>query len=442
MDKERTEGNMAWYLAQFDQLQKDLNGKSQEEIHRVRRRAIDQLALAGFPTTKDEEWKYTDIRPLLKTDFEFSNSSTVTESDIENYRINGLDSYQLVFINGNFRKDLSMRDDLPGNIQISPLHDYLENNKGALGNELTKHTPAGMDAFTALNTAFLHEGVVIVVPKNVVVDKPVHIIHVNNGRAKTISTPRNLIVAEQGSELKVIESFGGLGSEEYFTNAVSEIIVGANAKIEHFKIQNENDAAFHVSSVFVHQERDSNYTSHNFVFGGKLVRNNISSKLDGEGINCILNGLYIGAGQQHIDNHTTIDHAKPNCHSEELYKGILDDKARGVFNGKIFVRQDAQKTNAIQNNNTILLSDNANIDTKPQLEIFADDVRCTHGATIGQLDEDAYFYLRSRGIDKVQARQLLIFAFASDVIDRVEIDPLRENLAGLLAKKLHTIRPE
>jgi Fe-S cluster assembly protein SufD len=257
-----------------------------------------------------------------------------------------------------------------------------------------------------------------------------------------IATPRNLIIAGENAQLKLIETYAGLSNSTYFTNAVSEIVVARNAHVEHFKVQQESESAYHIGSTYIDQQRDSNYKSYNFVFGGHLVRNNFSTTLSDEGIECTLNGLYIGVNDQHIDNHTVIDHARPNCHSEELYKGILDDQAHGVFNGKIYVRQDAQKTNAIQSNNIILLSDDAAIDTKPQLEIFADDVRCTHGATIGQLDENAYFYLRSRGIDKKRARQLLIYAFASDVIDRVEIEPLRTKLSELLAEKLHTVRPE
>lgn len=442
MNKERIAGNSDWYLKLFGQIQKGLNGQSKQKVHQIRKQAINQFSQSGFPTTRDEEWKYTDIRPLTKTNFEFTDKAGLSDSDIEAYTITGLDTYRLVFVNGNLQRELSFIDDASENFQVISLREYLKNNNGDPGSGLSQCIPSEMDTFTALNTAFLDDGVIIIVPKNVVVNKPVHIIHINEGLKKTITAPRNLFIAEQGAEAKIIETYGGMGTEEYFTNAVTEIVLDSNASVEHFKIQNENSSAYHISSAYVHQKRDSSYISHNFMFGGRLARNNINTKLDGEGINCILNGLYIGTDKQHIDNHTSIDHAKPHCQSDELYKGILDNHARGVFNGKIFVRQDAQKTNAIQNNNTILISDDAAIDTKPQLEIFADDVRCTHGATVGQLDEDAYFYLRSRGIDKDQARHLLIFAFASDVIDRVNIESLRNKLAGLLAEKLHTIRQD
>ena len=435
-------GNSQFYKDLFKKFEQNLNGHSDQAVHQIRKEAINRFSQSGFPTTRDEEWKYTDIAPLTKTDFGFSDSSAAAGMAVDDYLIDGLPAYCLVFVNGIFQSGISSVIEAPDNFQILPLREYLKKNDGQPGNELARYMPSEWDVFTALNTAFLDNGVVIYVPKNIVVDKPVQIIHINQGRSNNLTTPRNLVVAEQGAAIKIIETFEGQGDQAYFTNSVNEIVVKSNADVEHFKIQNENRAAYHISSTYVHQQRDSRYFSHNFAFGGRLVRNNINATLDGEGIRCVLNGMYIGSDQQHIDNHTQIDHAKPHCESDELYKGILDDKARGVFNGKIFVRKDAQKTNAIQNNNAILLSEDANIDTKPQLEIFADDVRCTHGATIGQLDEDAYFYLRSRGIDKQQARQLLIFAFASDVIDRIDITPIREKLSQQLAEKLHTIRPD
>jgi Fe-S cluster assembly protein SufD len=442
MKKDRTAGNSDWYLQIFNEIEKNLNGAGKQKIHQIRKNAISHLHQSGFPTTKDEEWKYTDIRPITAVNFDFSNKSEIPDSAIEQFKIKGLDSYQLIFINGNFRRDISSLGEESDHIQIISLQDYLDKNNGDPGTSLTQFDPSKLDTFSSLNTAFINDGVVILVAKNAVIDKPVHIIHINDGEGNTITTPRNLFRVEQGAQVKIVESFCGLGNEQYFTNAVTEVEIQANASLEHFKIQTENSEAYHINSVYVKQQRDSNFVSHNCTFGGKLVRNNFNIKLNGEGTNSVLNGLYLGSDNQHIDNHTTMDHAKPHCQSDELYKGILDGHARGVFNGKIFVRQDAQKTNAIQNNNTILLSDNATIDTKPQLEIFADDVRCTHGATVGQLNEDADFYLRSRGIDRQKARQLLIFAFASDVIDRVQIEPIRDRLADLLADKLHTIRPE
>lgn len=442
MKKDRTAGNSDWYLQIFNEIEKNLNGAGKQKIHQIRKEAISHFHQSGFPTTKDEEWKYTDISPITEINFEFSNKTEMPDSIIGKSKIEGLDEYQLIFINGNFRKDISFLGEKSNQIQISSLREYLDENNGDPGTSLSQFDPSRLDTFSSLNTAFINDGVVISVVKNTVIDKPVHIIHINDGDSNTITMPRNLFRVEQGARVKIIESFTGTGDKQYFTNAVTEIDIQANAFLEHFKIQTENSEAYHINSVYVKQQRDSNYVSHNFTFGGKLVRNNFDVKLDGEGITSVLNGLYLGSDKQHIDNHTAIDHAKPHCFSDELYKGILNDQARGVFNGKIFVRQDAQKTNAIQNNNTILLSDSANIDTKPQLEIFADDVRCTHGATVGQLNEDADFYLRSRGIDRNKARQLLIFAFASDVIDRVQIEPIRNRLADLLAEKLHTIRPE
>jgi Fe-S cluster assembly protein SufD len=435
-------GNADWYLSLFEQMEKNLNGESESDIHRLRQTAISEFTQNGYPTTKDEEWKYTDVRPISKINFAFSEECNISTAELDQYKIAHLDVYRIVFVNGNLQPQLSDWDESNSQFTIARLQDYVKENNQSATEFIAQYTPKDMDSFTALNTAFINDGIVILAPKNTVVDKPVHVLHINEGNTNTISAPRNLFKVEQGAQIEIIETYTGKGSKEYFTNVVTEIGVEANAKLEHYKIQTESQQAYHIGSVYIQQQRDSQYIAHNFTFGGKLVRNNYNAKLDGENINCVLNGLYLGSDKQHIDNHTAIDHAKPHCESDELYKGILNDHSNGVFNGKIFVRQDAQKTNAIQSNNTILLSDNANIDTKPQLEIFADDVRCTHGATVGQLDEEAYFYLRSRGIDKDQARQLLIFAFASDVIDRVALEPVRAQLAQLLAEKLHTDRPE
>jgi len=257
-----------------------------------------------------------------------------------------------------------------------------------------------------------------------------------------LTSPRNLIVVGKSSELTLVETYATIDEGTYFTNSVGEIVVGENAQLKRYRIQIEGENAYHISRTYVEQHRSSRFIDHSISLGGKLSRNDIVSVLKAENGMSVLNGLYIGNHDQHIDNHTTIDHARPHCESHELYKGILDDKAKGVFNGKIFVRPDAQKTNAIQSNNCILLSDEATIDTKPQLEIFADDVKCTHGATIGQLDEDAFFYMRSRGIEKSRARNLLIYAFVSEILDQVEVNSVREKVIDWFSEKLHRDRPE
>ncbi len=446
MGANRFKGNADWYLDKFHQFENRINGDSFTAVHNIRKKAIEFLSGEGFPTTRDEEWKYTNIKPITNIDFVPSDGDQDTSGSrelIEKYSYEGLDCCQLTFVNGHFAGDLSRIKKMANGIKILSIREALQKNDPVLMKYISRYADETWDSFTALNTAFLWDGVFIFVPDNQVLERPISILHLGLADKKPVlNMPRSLFVIGKNSQATVIETYAGAGSQPYFTNTVSEAIVDDNAGLEHFKVQVESDEAYHVSTIQVDQHRDSRYNSHAFSFGGKLVRNNINLVLKAEGIVSTLNGLYVGSGEQHIDNHTSIDHANPNCHSEELYKGVLDDHAHGVFNGKIFVRPDAQKTNAIQSNNCILLSENANIDTKPQLEIFADDVRCTHGATVGQLDEDAYFYMRSRGIDKAKARQLLIYAFASDVIDRVNSEPIRDKLSAMLAEKLHTVKPQ
>ena len=299
---------------------------------------------------------------------------------------------------------------------------------------LARYANYSAHAFAALNTAFLHDGAFIYLPPEAVVEEPISL----NSTVTTASEPplmwprRRLIVAGRNSQATICERYSGAPALTYFTNAVTEIVLDEGAIIDHYKVQQEGDAAFHIATTQIQMGRSSRFSSHNLTFGGKLTRNDINAILDGEGCECTLNGLYMGDGEQLIDNHTRIDHARPHGTSHELYKGILDGKARGVFSGRIYVHQDAQKTDAKQTNQTLLLSDDAIIDTKPQLEIFADDVKCTHGATVGQLDAESLFYLRSRGIGREEARALLTFAFANDIIGRVKIEPLRAELESRL----------
>ena len=443
MSNKSIRGNADWYLELFQKFEQNMNGGTSEPVHAIRREAIAQFDQLAFPTMRDEDWKYTDLRPLTQVNFGLLPGAGITGAQIRKFLPKTGNDHLMVFLDGIFQEDISRGAVKAGQVVIQSLKQFRKENPEANELYFARNSKNENNSFTALNTAFHDDGVVVLAGKNAVFENPVHILYVSSMTdGKGMSSPRNLIVADVNSQIKLIETYASLGDNPHFTNAVTEIIVKANASVEHFCIQRENKASFHISSGYVVQESDSRYKSHGFNFGGKLVRKNIKANLDGQGIECILNGLYVGTEDQHIDNHTSIDHARPNCHSDELYKGILDDRAHGVFNGRIMVRPDAQKTNAIQSNNSVLLSDQASIDTKPQLEIFADDVRCTHGATIGQLDDDAYFYLRSRGIDKLTARKLLIYAFASDVIDRVEIEPVRAYLADLLAEKLHTIRPE
>ncbi len=441
-----TKGNTDWYLDEFKSFENRLNGQKHQRVHDLRQEAIKSFEKLGYPTTKHEEWKYTNVSKLSDQNFQLGKpykEGLVTQSEFDRFIYNDIEAIRVVFINGFFAAELSNIEQHSDQIRVTSLKEALSEKSDAANPLAGFFTSTQDDTFVSLNTAFVEDGAFIRIPDGVDLKQPIHLLYLSlPDKNPTVSFPRNLIAVGRSSRVDLLETYAGLNDKEYFTNSVSEILVGQNAHVERIKIQLENEKSYHISSLNVFQERDSRFIDQNISLGGMLVRNNLSSVFKDEGAFCELNGLYTANGSQHIDNHTVIDHAKPHCESFELYKGILDDKAKGVFNGKIFVRPEAQKTNAIQTNNCILLSDTATIDTKPQLEIFADDVKCTHGATIGQLDEDAFFYMRTRGIEQSRARNLLIFAFASEVLDKIKIDSVREILSKLIAQKLHTLRPE
>jgi Fe-S cluster assembly protein SufD len=303
---------------------------------------------------------------------------------------------------------------------------------------LAQYADVSKEVFAALNTAFLSDGAFVYLPKGTVLENPIHLLFVSTGESSrpSVSHPRTLVVAEASSQAQIIESYAGFGPGVYFTNAITEVVAGEDATIDHYKLQREGLDAFHIGTVQLQLERSANISTQSISLGGALVRNHVNAVLNGEGAEATLNGFYLVNGTQHVDNHTSIDHAKPHCTSHELYKGILDGRARGVFNGRIIVRPDAQKTDSKQTNKNLILSEEALVNTNPQLEIYADDVKCTHGATIGQLDSDALFYLRSRGIDLVSAKHLLTYAFAGDFIHRLKIEPLRTELEKTLVARL------
>ncbi|HLF20674.1 MAG TPA: Fe-S cluster assembly protein SufD [Bacteroidota bacterium] len=433
-----------WYLANFEKFEKSLNGESQSTLHSIRRQAIGRFSELGFPTTRNEEWKYTDVSPITKFQFKpvlHYSADGVSRKDIEGFRLGVQNSHLLVCINGHFSRDLSSIGRLPGGVRASGLADGIRGKESSVDQYLARHAKFEHDAFTALSTAFMRDGAFVYVPEGVMVDIPIHIIFVStNQDSEFVSYPRSLVVAGKSSQVAFIESHVSLTEKPYLTNAVTEIVLGENAVVEHDKVQLESSNAFHVSTTHIYQQRSSNFASNAITFGGRLVRNNVIAVLDGEGAEATLNGLYLGTGNQVIDNHTTIDHARPHCPSHELYKGILAGRSKGVFSGKIFVRKEAQKTDAKQTNKNLVLSDEASINTKPQLEIFADDVKCTHGATIGQLDDEAIFYLRSRGVRPEKARDILIYAFASDVVDRIRIQEMRDKLQAMLHDRLEQSR--
>ena len=340
-------------------------------------------------------------------------------------------------VNGCFAPQLSSCGALPAGVEAGGLSEAIDRDPTLVERYLTRLAPYEDQPFTALNTAFLRDGAFLQIAANAVIEQPIHLLFVATAHQKaTVHHPRVLIVAGENSQARIVESYAGLRDAPYFTNAVTEIVAGPNAVIDHYKLLRESLQAFHIASMHISLGRSSSFSSHSITLGGALVRNDVNALLNGEGIDCTLNGLYVVNGRRLIDNHTMVDHAKPHCSSHELYKGILDDNAQAVFNGKIVVQPDAQKTDAKQTNKALLLSEHAQINTTPQLEIFADDVRCTHGATVGQLDHEAMFYLRSRGLSQARARNVLIHAFASDILDRIKIAPIRAHLDRVLLEQL------
>ena len=374
-------------------------------IERIREEARQRFRELGFPTTNDEDWRFTSVAPISRTQFEPSGAGTLPAAASK--AAQGVQITRLT---------------------DSPVEPYL-----------ARYASYQTNPFVALNTANFKDGLFIHIAKGAVIEDPIELLIQSSANGHpTVSHPRILIVAEAGSQATIVETYKGKGGT-YFTNPVTELIAGDNAVIDHYKLQTESDRAFHVATLHVQLGRDTNFRSHSLSFGGALVRNDVNAVLS-EGAECTLNGLYLVSGDQHIDNHTAIDHAKPHAASHELYKGILEGHSSAVFNGKILVRKDAQKTDAKQTNKNLVLSEDAVINTKPELQILADDVRCTHGATIGQLDPEAIFYLQSRGIGLADARNLLIYAFARDIVDRIKVASLREQLENLLLEKLHGSR--
>ncbi|MGO8699832.1 MAG: Fe-S cluster assembly protein SufD [Limisphaerales bacterium] len=400
----------------------------------IRAQARQSLETLGFPTTRHEEWRFTNISPLLQLPLHpaAANGRQLAAGDLAPFRLEA-DGPCLVFVDGWYREDLSRAPKQKGGLQLASLRAGLAGNASELEAHLGRHAGYTESFFTALNTAFFQDGAFVSVPAGLTVEQPVQLLYVSAASPPGAAVQaRTLVLAGKASSLKIVESYVSVSASPHFTNAVTELVLEADARVEHCRLQNENDRAFHVSTVQAVQARGSHWISHSIAAGARLARNQVQTLLSGEGAEAILNGLYLGRHEQLIDHHTVVDHAQPHCESHEFYHGILADRSHGVFNGKIFVRQDAQKTNAKQTNRNLLLSADASVDTKPQLEIFADDVKCTHGATVGQLNDEALFYLRSRGIGAEQARRMLIRAFANDVVERVTIAPAREQLDRLL----------
>jgi len=420
------------YLASFARFEESATG-SKSWLRSLRNAAIARFSELGFPTTRNEEWRHTSVAPITRIPFRPARKQAngFTAADLSRYTFGREECAQLVFVNGHFSDELSSLSSLPRGVRVKSLAAATDTDRSLIEPHLARHAGFDTDAFTALNTAFMTDGAFIHIPPAVVLDRILHMVFISTAQKEpSVSYPRNLVVVGNGSQASIVESYFSLEPGVYFTNVVTEIVAGNSSVVDFYKIQRENEEAFHMDTVHVVQERDSSFSSHSISLGGSIVL------LNGEGADCTLNGLYVTKGRQHVDNHTTIDHARAHCSSRELYKGILDDRSTAAFNGGILVRQDAQKTNAKQTNKNLLLSREALVNTKPELKIFADDVKCTHGATIGQLDEEAMFYLRSRGIDQASARVLLTYAFATDLLATMRIKPLQCQIDLVLLTRL------
>jgi Fe-S cluster assembly protein SufD len=406
-----------------------------QRVTGLRRQAIERFGELGFPTTRHEEWRFTNVAPLARTPFVIADGASAPAAEVERYAY--AQSTQVVLVNGRFAAELSRLEGLPAGVVVQGLAQAAAERPELIEPHLGRLARFAEHPFVALNTALWSDGVLLWVPRGTVVERPINLIlAARPGAEPTAFFPRLLIVAEESSQITVFEQHVNVGEGVHFTCPVLEVRVGANATVDHYKLQRESVAAFHMSTLHVEQARDSTFSSHCLSWGGAIVRNDVNAVLAGEGSHSTLNGLYMVEGRQLVDNHMRIEHAAPHCASRELYKGILDGQSRAVFTGRIYVHPGAQKTDGVQTNRNLLLSKEALCNSQPQLEIFADDVKCTHGSTVGQLDDTAVFYLRSRGIGEEAARSLLTYAFASDIVQRIKVAPVRRDLEEFLFRRL------
>jgi Fe-S cluster assembly protein SufD len=429
----KPESAMEAYRFDFEESAK--LSKEPAWLRDLRREAMGTFERLDFPTMKDEDWHFTNVAPIAEKMFALPRKGGEVSEDLIARFAFGSEWNTIVFVNGQLERIDEQSKNIRGTT-ITTLHEEIAKDSDLVKRHLSKLAAPESAAFTALNAAFAVDGAVIRIAPDAVVEKPIHLLFISDENAENSAVQtRNLIFAERHSKCTIIESYVSVGGENYFANAVTEVFVGEGAHLGHYKLQTESRSAFHVGTIQVQQARDSRYESFSFATGAKLSRTNVYTTLAGNAAEAILNGLYMVDGSQHVDHQTRIEHVAPNCPSHELYKGILDGNSHGVFNGKVYVHPEAQKTDGKQSNNNLLLSDGARVDTKPQLEIFADDVKCTHGATVGRLDETALFYMRSRGIGPSQAKRLLTYAFAADVLEKIELEPLKEALEAQLLER-------
>jgi Fe-S cluster assembly protein SufD len=435
-------GQQNLYKEDFLALQESRQDSRVAWLARLRENAMDRFEELGFPSTKDEEWKYTNVAPIGKVAFKPLLAKTLLDktaaSELADLGCVEAKDSQLVFVNGILRNNLSSLTALPEQVVVMDLSQAIrdEQYSEVARSYLARAADSVANGFTALNTAFISQGAFVYLPKGVTVKAPIHLLFISNGK-QSASFPRVLVVGEENSGATLIESYVSTENTPYFTNAVVEIALGAGARLEHYKVQRESTEAFHIATTAVDLGPNGVYDATTITFGAQISRHDINVTMDQERAECWVDGLYLVATGQHADTHSVIDHRKPHCSSHQLYKGILDGKSRAVFNGKIFVRHDAQKTDAMQTNKNLLLSNEARVDTKPQLEILADDVKCAHGAAVGQIDEDELFYLETRGIHHDLARNLLTYGFAEEVIGKIKIDSIRTQLDEAVLNRLN-----
>ena len=426
------------YLAEFRRFADNGAGAAPTWLQELRQAGIERFAAVGFPTTRQEEWRFTDIAPLTQTPFTLPTSpGTRASPEAVEDMLGGATGARLVFVDGVFRPEWSIAKGLPSGVKLGSLGQALQRDGDLLAAHLGRYASIERNPFTALSAAFVREGAFVHVARGVSVGQPLYLLFLTSGAAQgRITHPRNLIVLEREAQATVVEAYATLGAARHLTNAVTEFVLEDGAEGRHVRIQHESDTAFHMATSQSHQGRDSRFSSCSLAFGAGLSRHDVNAVLDGRGAQLLLNGLSVLAGRQHVDYHTMIDHAQPHCESHELFNGVLADHARGVFNGRIIVRPGAQRTDSKQTNNNVLLSEAARADSQPQLEIYADDVKCTHGATIGPLDPNALFYLETRGVGADAARQLMTYGFAADVVSRIDVPEVRERLDRLVRARL------
>lgn len=411
----------------FEALERHQSSSDTPFLRRLRSAGIARFDQLGFPGVRDEEWRFTPLASLFQHSFEPAGQHSIEPIGLNQQLLSVKDALQVVCVDGFVENQLTNLSGLPAGCTVLSLSEAIKTRPEQVEAYLSRQAHFEKNTFTALNTAFMQDGVFIHLDRNCIVEQPMHLAFVETGHGR-LNFPRILVIADKHSQATIIESYQSMGNAADCTTAVSEYLLADEARLDHYRLNDVNKKSFHFAIQHAQLQHGSNFRSHAFTLGGGLVRNELNAAFCATNAECTLNGLYSIDGSRMIDNHTSIDHAKPHCNSHEVYKGIIADKGKGVFNGKIFVRQDAQKTDAKQTNQTLLLSPDATIDTKPQLEIFADDVKCTHGATVGQLDAEMLFYLRSRGIGQVQAQSILTYAFANDIIGRVEVAALRDFL--------------